>query len=538
VTMFSQPVIRGTVTDAETGKPIPHFEIIYGMTFRVGYPPFYQFGEAKEFSDGTYEYRMNSQSGVAEYYLRVEADGYAPAVTPPFLTSDSFNLTLHRSQDVSGRVIGLDGNPVVKAQIILVLPGSPLELFDNHLRSSANVRIAQTDSGGEFHFRPQTGKFYLLALCDAGCTFEAFDQEPHDPIELKISPWARIDASYSVAPSGSKSSRMDAWISPIGPRGGSDLSYEIQYNATNSAGRFKLDKVPAFGGNLVELGISPGFRGGVSERRWIPMRLVPGQTAQPDLRGATVVGSMMSPDGAIAVRSGFVRLTPLIESPALNWPLNASEEKGLPPPLYDFQGADHFKITGVRPGRYLYQAIFGDMPNCFRASGDLVVRAEDIGTTIDLGKLICQPIGPIEVGQAAPDILGHTLDETPIALHDFAGKFVVGVMWDSDSRASQTPLPLFGNLNKEFAANPHVALLGLNLDANDAANGIISRPGSLECPGWVNGYISQRDFPLILQLVKDRPSIFIVGPDGKLVARDVPPKEMAATLRRLIGKQD
>jgi len=223
-----------------------------------------------------------------------------------------------------------------------------------------------------------------------------------------------------------------------------------------------------------------------------------------------------------------------MDPPARMWPIDWTKESTLPPPLYDYQGGSHFAITDVRPGKYLYQGNFGDAPNYNHVSGVLEIHADDVGKTIDLGNLVCAPAAALKVGDAAPEILGHTLDETPIALHDFAGKFVVGVMWISDFRqmdASAVEL----DLSKDFAANPRVALLGLSLDANDTMNGIVNRPGELTFPGWINGYVPQQDEELVSQLAHARPSIFIIGPDGKLVARDVPAGEIAAMLRRLLA---
>ncbi|MGA2441156.1 MAG: sigma-70 family RNA polymerase sigma factor [Tepidisphaeraceae bacterium] len=536
VTMSSEPTVRGTVTDADTGKAIPRFEIIPGMALRAGSPPFYQFSGAKEFSDGMFELPVSGHNEVTEYYLRVEADGYAPVITSPFLTSTSFKLALHRSQEVRGSVVGPDGKPVVAAQVILALPGSQVDLSDNHLRIPDMVRVVETNSNGEFHFRPQTGKFHLLALCEAGYALEVFDQPPQYPVELKISPWAKIDASYSPGKARKKSNRVNASIIQIRRDRDNYVNYEFQYTAAIAAGRLTLDKVPSFDGNLVELGIFPNSGGGTYERRWIPMRLAPGQTTQPDLRGATIVGSLTSPDGQSAVRTGFVGLTPLMEPPARNWPIDWSKESGLPPPLYDFHGSGHFQITGVRPGRYLYETAFGDAPIYFRASGTLEVHAGDVGTTIDMGNLVCEPLPLLEVGQPAPRLLGHTLDETPIALHDFAGKLVLGVMWDSNFPESDSAMPLLAALGKEFADNPHVALLALNLDAIDTMEGVIHRPGTLKYPGWMNGYIGQMDRAMKFQLLlRDRPAIFIVGPDGKLLARDVSAKDAAKTLRHFLA---
>ena len=534
LTMPAEPMAWGTVTDADTGKPIPHFEVIGGYTFRTGYPPLYEFGNAKEFSDGNFNFPVSGSNGIADYFLRVEADGYAPAITPLFLASSSFKLALHRSQDLHGRVVGPDGSPVAAAQVVLALPGVAVQVDNNRVRRENTARIATTDSRGEFDFRPQTGKFNLLALCDSGYAISVFDEEPKSPVELRISPWVQIDARFSPGKTKKESSRLDLSITQDQPYRDDCVNFQFQYTAMFAAGRLKLNNVPSFDGNIIQLGIFPDSVGGTYERRWIMMRLPPGQTSQPDLRGATIVGSLISPDGQSVGRTGF-NLLPLIESPARSWPTDWFKEKTLPPPMYDFNGTAHFQITGVLPGRYIYHANCGDASNFLLADGILEVRPADVDTTIDMGALTCRPLPEIKIGQPAPEFLGRTLDETPIALRDFTGKFVIGIMWDSDFRYSETPLALIESLTKEFATSPKVALLGLNLDAIDSM-GIANRPGQLDYPGWTNGYVSQKDFGLLLQLGGKRPVIFVIDPDGKLAARNVQPTELDAILGRLLAK--
>jgi RNA polymerase sigma factor (sigma-70 family) len=535
ILMSSEPAIRGTVTDADTGQPISRFEIIRGMTYRAGSLPFFDFAQPVHCSDGTFDLPLRGNNEIASYCLRVEADGYVPLVTPYFQNSARFNLALHRGADLRGSVVDPDGNPVAAAQIVLALPWIRVQLSENRVRPPYNTEFVEADSTGQFRFRPQIGNFQLLALCESGYSIQAFDQEPQKPVQLKISPWSKLDAAISLPKLGKQSSRIQVMVEPVEPYSDNCVAYEFDYSTSVTGGRIALDKIPGFGGKIVQIGVFPYFRGGTYERRWIPLRLIPGQTVQADLSGATIIGNLAYGD-ATEVRTGGIRLTPLIETPARDWPVDASSENTLPLPNYDFQGGAHFQITGVVPGKYLYEAVVGTNVSFQRFTGELEVHTEDIGKTIDLGTLVCRSVAATQIGQRAPDVLGRTLDETPIALADFAGKFVVGVMWDSDPRASAEPAQLLESLSNQFVDNPKVALLGINLDAIDAVSGLVTRPAVLSYRGWTNGYLCRRDMDLVLQVLRHRPAIFIIGPDGKLLARDLSAAQTIATLQRIMAK--
>ncbi len=537
LTMRSLPVAEGTVVDAGTGKPIPNFELVTGWTFHAGYPPFYMFDHTKTFSNGHYKMTINGHSEVVNYFLRAEADGYAPAVTPPFRSSGQFDLALHRGHDLRGRVINANGVPVPNAKVILALSGAQVDLYDNRLLTSDAVRVAKTNAAGEFNFRPQIGRFHLLAICDTGYALTAFDQQPPDPAELKISPWARIVGSHPLGENGNDPVKMMAWLRPIQPEREFDVNYNWDYSLTTSRnGEFQLNNVPGFSGQPVQLGFTESrLTTGPSQRRWIPIRLSPEKTLTPNLSGPTLIGSVGKPCIALGGVWGSIELFPLMKPPAQNWPADWSKQTQLPPPLYKYEihGAGTFRIAGVQPGDYLYETWLNVQPPS-RARGTIKIPAGDSSTTIDLGELRGQPVLPMKVGQLAPAVLGRTLDEKPIALQDFAGKFVLTVMWDNDGPESAAAMPVLETLAQQFGGNSRVALLGLNGDAI-ANNGVPFRPDTLAIPPWINGYTPQLDDMLSYDLGSSvRPGVFILGPDGKLLARDVPIKDAAQILARFL----
>ena len=537
LTMPSQPTAEGTVVDADTGKPIPNFDVIPGYRLWAGNPPSFSFDRTEKSTGAHYKLTIDGHSEVADYYIRVEADGYAPAVTPPFHASGRFDLALHPSKNLHGRVVAADGSPLAKATVILALPGAQAEFFANKLLGSNEVRVAQTNAGGEFNFRAQSGRFHLLALCDSGCAMAVFDQQTTYPVELKISRWAKVVGTHPLGDSGDDPMELVAWVRPIQPQREFDVTYEWNYMlTTGSGGEFQLGKVPSFGGQPVQLGFSQShLNTGPSERRWIPIRLSPGQTLTLDLTGATVVGSVgKSGSGPGGVWSS-ITLIPLMKQPAKNWPVDWSKDAELPAPLYKVQyhGAGSFRISGVRPGEYQYETWLNTKPP-LRASGTVKVPPRDSDTTIDLGELKGEPVVPLKVGQTLPAVLGHMLDEAPIARHDFAGKFVLAVLWDNDGRESAAAMPVLTALGRQFSGNSRVALLGLNLDAIDN-NGVPSRPDTLADSAWINGYVPQLDDRLNHELGSSfLPAVFILSPDGKLIARDVPVNEAGRILSQFL----
>jgi hypothetical protein len=493
------------------------------------------FDRTKMFSNGHYKMTIDGHSEVVNYFLRVEADGYAPAVMPPFRTSGQFDLVLHRGRDLRGRVINAHGVPVANAKVILALSGAQVDLYDNRLLNSDAVRVTRTNIAGEFNFRPQVGRFHLLAICDSGYALTAFDQQPPNPAELKISPWARIAGSHPLGENGNDPVKMMAWLRPIQPERENDVNYNWDYLLTTGRnGEFQLNNVPSFSGLPVQLGFTESrLTTGPSQRRWIPIRLAPGKTLNPDLSGPTLIGSVGKSGIGLSGVWGSIRLIPLFNPAARDWPVDWSKEAELPPPLYDleFHGVGSFRISGVRPGQYLYETLLDTKP-LLRAAGTVKVSGADWGAKIDLGELHDQPVMPMKVGQFAPAVLGRTLDEKPIALRDFAGKFVLAVMWDNNDPENAAAMPLLESLAHQFSGNPKVALLGINRDSND---GVPFRPTTLPILTWINGYVPQIDDVLNYQLAGNlRPAVFIVSPDGKLLARDIPVKDAAQILTQFL----
>jgi RNA polymerase sigma factor (sigma-70 family) len=547
-TMHPQPVARGQVVDADTGEPIAKFNVIVGWVFWKGHPPFWMFDKAKPFTDGNYQLTMDGHSEVLAYHIRVEADGYTPAVTEGFQTSGTFDMALHKGADVRGRVIDPDGKPVAGAQVILALPGAQVDLLDARLERASEERLFQSDASGEFHFSPEPGKFHLLALSDAsGSALSVFDHQPDGPIELKLEPWATVIGRYPAPPAAKNATSIQTWFYAIQPEREQDVRYQWNYMLTaDETGQFTVRKAPSFGGKPVQLGVGRFTENGSDGRRWIPMRLTAGQTMQTDMSGATIVGRIVPADGKPSHLPGRIMLTPLMPPPARDWPVDWSQSAQLPPPLYliDFHGAGSFRFDGVRAGKYMYEAsLQTETQQDLRAVGTIdVPPVEDMDVAgsgsdrVDMGDIKCLPQVTVKAGDAAPAVLGNTLADAPIRLEEFANKVLVIALWDHDGGLSDAAMPELAKLGQQYATDGHVALMALNLDAINNMNGIVHRPGELKMAGWRDGYVPQTGGLLTAGLRwEERPAIFVVGRDGKILARDVDVKDIAEVLRKAVA---
>jgi hypothetical protein len=274
------------------------------------------------------------------------------------------------------------------------------------------------------------------------------------------------------------------------------------------------------------------------------MRLTAGQTIQTDMSGATIVGRIVPADGKPSHLPGRIMLTPLMAPPAQDWPVDWSQSAQLARPLYliDFHGAGSFRFDGVRAGKYMYEAsLETETQQSLRTAGTIdVPPVEDLDVgggggsdRVDMGDIKCVPEVTLKAGDAAPAVLGNTLADSPIRLDEFAGKLLVVALWDHDGGLSDAAMPELRKLGQQYAADQRVALLALNLDAMYNMDGIVHRPGELKMAGWREGYVPQTGGLLTNGLRwEERPAIFVVGTDGKIVARDVEVKDIGEVLRK------
>jgi thiol-disulfide isomerase/thioredoxin len=123
------------------------------------------------------------------------------------------------------------------------------------------------------------------------------------------------------------------------------------------------------------------------------------------------------------------------------------------------------------------------------------------------------PLKP-EPGNPAPEFTLKDADGKDVSLKDLRGKVTVLTFWASWCGYCKKALPDIQKLHEEFAGKP-VAIYGVNCrekdGTNKAAKDILTQ-GKYTFPVLFNG-----DGASTLYDVQGYPTLYVVGPDGKIV---------------------
>src|SRR5262249_9087955 len=155
--------LHGTVTDAETGRPIERFTLIPGWgPHRPQSRPEWLQGSAKTFGAGRFELSggLFPDHGFPRS-VRIEAEGYAPGELIGFLDNQedvAHDFKLRKAAMLAGVVRSPDGRPL--AGVDVALSGSDYDARIKNGRFLANrvvreVPQVKTGLDGRYSFRPQ-----------------------------------------------------------------------------------------------------------------------------------------------------------------------------------------------------------------------------------------------------------------------------------------------------------------------------------------------------------------------------------------------
>jgi len=153
----------------------------------------------------------------------------------------------------------------------------------------------------------------------------------------------------------------------------------------------------------------------------------------------------------------------------------------------------------------------------------------------DLGKVEMQARSIVKPGKPAPEFSVKTVDDETVKLSDFTGKYLLLDFWAVWCGPCVAETPHLKAAYEAFKDNPRFAMIGLSLDPEIKAPRDYAANNQL---GWIMGFLgdwSKTDLPSQYG-VQGIPSIFLIGPDGKIIARDLRGEDIKATVAANLSK--
>jgi hypothetical protein len=202
IAMTRQLKVRGTVVDAETRHAVKAFILVPGTESGGNFSPYWDRSRARLATKGRYEIRFMDMTRQQGRRLRVEADGYMPAISRAIRDDEDnpvVNFVLQKGTGIASVVKLPDGKPLAGAEVVLVSPSQPAFLTNGLAPEGNDHRIARTGADGHFTFPPQEPPYTIVVLHDRGFAEQTIRSAGALlPAELKVRAWGRVEGTLRI----------------------------------------------------------------------------------------------------------------------------------------------------------------------------------------------------------------------------------------------------------------------------------------------------------------------------------------------------
>ena len=213
---------------------------------------------------------------------------------------------------------------------------------------------------------------------------------------------------------------------------------------------------------------------------------------------------------------------------------------------YDFaiEQDGSFRIEDVVPGNYKLTVRFirkkpGAFENLGTVSQKVILPKSKVELSpMDLGAipLILQE-KELDVGDSIPDFEAHLLDGAALGRNDLRGKLVLLHFWKASYISKQSELDLLTEIHTAFNNDPRFLMIsfGLNEDRKEFDFFLDKLK-----PEWSQVYLGDLAKSSMTQTFKvhDSPSIFLVGPDGKIIKKTCWPNGLKSWIAKALVDLD
>jgi RNA polymerase sigma factor (sigma-70 family) len=475
----------------------------------------------------------------------------ARVAAPPFQMQLTPGRTARPSTaTIRGVVMGTDGKPAAGAEVFAATVSTPVSVY---AAVSGNVASTKTGADGSFQLTPADEPLAIVARTQ-GAVAQALVKDLKTNPVMTLKEWGRLEGMLRAGSRVLPNARVHVVQDDVS---GTWQEWHIMHEIdgrSDAAGHFAFDHL-APGQSIV--GYIP--EGRMEATRNYVIQVTPGNTTVFDVGGTgrRVEGRVDSPVKDYAIRE--VTLQPLMPSPPdvisnLSEPFRSAAVKS----WLHSSGMDHwqqhsqpyfaalqpdgqFGIDDVTEGTYSLQIMCAAVERgSFYAETaaslqtQLVMPASTQPSNeppLNVGTLALKIHKRLTVGAAVPEIQGHAEDRSELRLSDLRGKYVLVHVCDGGRDAAAFESLSMNPLYDRFGTDGNLTILEADRRAPDAAFGGFA---PVKSPAWRR--ISAAMIPEGYSSSSMR--IFLVDPDGKLVAKNLDGGQAYARLDQLLrGKQ-
>ena len=452
-------------------------------------------------------------------------------------------------KQLSGVVLLPDGKPAAGAEVAIDTRTLGFFMEAGRFDRRANIPIVKTASDGRFTFTPPGDPFYLIAISDAGYAHAWADEFARSGT-LLLQPWGKIEGEVRIGRQPAPNQQVD--FNPALIQRG-ERAYALTYGYTthtDKLGRFAFDRVVPVAGMVSRVVPNAASSLGFPAWGWQePVEVKPGHTARVHVggKGRPVLGRIVL-DGTPESPLDWTKNQPVvIQIPftevkdSLGWRCFGSN--------IDKDG--RFRVEDVSPGKYVLEITVNSDSYPQVRSAEAVIGSAKIAVIVpgapdartdeplDLGTITAELFETLKVGDRAPDftvqrIVGKGRGDQ-LRLGDYPGKLVLLDYWATWCGHCLAEMPAIKDIQKTFGSDPRFQLIGLSCDKTaEAPERYIKENGLIWTHGFAGTLLTGATAAKVYKVPCAIPATFLIGPDGRILARNLRGAELKDAVRKAL----